>query len=138
MFGSFGKKVSSGIHNLSNLGKKVVNSVGNSIHTIGKKVSDIAVKVGHRGAHIAHQVGNIAGKYVAPISGAISKGTLMGAAALAATGVGAPVAGALSSISRVAGTVNKGVRAVASGSRIAERGFQMAEKVGRAGQFIFK
>jgi len=57
---------------------------------------------------------------------------------VAASGVGAPLGAALEAGAGLAGTVQRGAQAVGRVAGVAERGFGVAEKLGRRGQILFK
>lgn len=76
---SIGHKIAGGVHNMSNLGKKVL-----------------------------HKAAGIAGKYVEPISDYVAKGAMVLGAGLAATGVGAPIAAGVEGFAGLAEGISAG------------------------------
>ena len=113
-----GKKVSAGV---SDLGKKIHKGA----KQLGKKVKEGARQAYNYGLDHAKQIGDVAGK-VGDVAGVIQKGATTAGAFIGATGIGAPLAGAIEGVGALAGGVSKVAGGVQKGAEFVE----MAKKKG--------
>lgn len=110
----------------SRLGHKITREY----HRVGGKVSHEVHRVGNKIGHreqiksIAHKVADIAGK-TGKITGYAAKGLALAGGVVAATGVGAPIGGAL----EVGAAGLGGFSKVMKGGALAARGVEALENV---------
>ena len=112
---------SSVYHKAQDLGKKVSHGVSN----LGKKVKEGARQAYNYGLDHAKQIGDVAGK-VSDVAGYVQKGATTAGAFIGATGIGAPLAGAIEGVGALAGGVSKVAGGVQKGAEVVE----MAKKKG--------
>ena len=110
--------------------KGAVSDVGKGFQAVGKKAKQVGNRIGHKlytGARRTYNyaldhagdIADISGK-VSDVAGYVQKGATAVGGAIALTGVGLPLAGAVESIGGLAGTISKGAGYVQKGAQAVE------------------